>query len=85
MDLRKRLKKMQFLEWEEVYENQYYGTLKSEVKIIWEEGKTVIFDLDVVGGLNIKKQYPKECLSVFIMPPSVDILRERLSSQRFRI
>ena len=70
-----------FLEWEEVYENQFYGTLKSEVGRIWDEGKTVIFDVDVVGGLNIKKQYPKECLSVFIMPPSVDILRERLSSR----
>ncbi|MGY8989549.1 MAG: guanylate kinase, partial [Flavobacteriales bacterium] len=51
------------------------------VKRIWDEGKTVIFDLDVVGGLNIKKQYPKECLSVFIMPPSIDILRERLISR----
>ena len=67
-----------FLEWEEVYENQYYGTLKSEIERIWEEGKTVIFDVDVVGGLNIKKQYPIECLSIFIMPPSVEVLAERL-------
>lgn len=76
---KKKIEENEFLEWEEVYENQYYGTLKSEVKRIWEDGKTVIFDLDVVGGLNIKKQYPKECLSVFIMPPSIDVLRERLS------
>ena len=76
---KKKVEENAFLEWEEVYENQYYGTLKSEVKRIWNEGKTVIFDLDVVGGLNIKKQYPKECLSVFIMPPSIDVLRERLS------
>lgn len=70
-----------FLEWEEVYENQFYGTLKSEIERIWSEGKTVIFDVDVVGGLNIKKQYPQECLSIFIMPPSVEVLRERLSGR----
>ena len=73
-----KIKKDAFLEWEEVYENQYYGTLKSEIERIWEEGKTVIFDVDVVGGLNIKKQYPIECLSIFIMPPSVGVLAERL-------
>ena len=67
-----------FLEWEQVYENQYYGTLKSEIERIWGEGKTVIFDVDVVGGLNIKKQYPKECLAIFIMPPSLEVLAERL-------
>ena len=78
---KKKIEENEFLEWEEVYENQYYGTLKSEVKRIWDEGKTVIFDLDVVGGLNVKKQYPKECLSVFIMPPSIDILRERLHNR----
>ena len=70
-----------FLEWEEVYENQYYGTLKSEVEGIWEKGKTVIFDVDVVGGLNIKKQYPSECLSIFIMPPSLKALEERLQKR----
>ena len=67
-----------FLEWEQVYKNQYYGTLNSEIERIWSEGKTVIFDVDVVGGLNIKKQYPKKCLSIFIMPPSVEVLAERL-------
>jgi len=67
-----------FLEWEQVYENQYYGTLKSEIDRIWSEGKTIIFDVDVVGGLNIKQQYPKECLSIFIMPPSIEVLAERL-------
>jgi len=76
-----KIKEAAFLEWEEVYENQYYGTLKSEIERIWSEGKTVIFDVDVIGGLNIKKQYPKECLSLFIMPPSVDVLRERLSGR----
>jgi len=76
-----KIKEDAFLEWEEVYENQYYGTLKSEIERVWSEGKTVIFDVDVIGGLNIKKQYPKECLSLFIMPPSVDVLRERLSGR----
>lgn len=73
-----KIKEDAFLEWEQVYENQYYGTLKSEIERIWNEGKTVIFDVDVVGGLNIKKQYPKECLSLFIMPPSLEVLAERL-------
>lgn len=73
-----KIKEDAFLEWEQVYENQYYGTLKSEVERIWSEGKTVIFDVDVVGGLNIKKQYPKECLSLFIMAPSLEVLAERL-------
>ena len=70
-----------FLEWEEVYENQYYGTLKSEVEKIWSEGKTVLFDVDVVGGLNIKNQYSQECLAIFIMPPSIISLRDRLESR----
>ena len=75
---KRSIKEDSFLEWEEVYKNQFYGTLKSEVERIWSEGKTVIFDVDVVGGLNIKKQYPKECLSIFVMPPSVEVLAERL-------
>ena len=78
---KKKIKVDAFLEWEEVYSNQYYGTLKTEVVRIWKEGKTVIFDVDVIGGINIKKQYPKECLSIFIMPPSIDVLRERLSGR----
>ena len=76
-----KIKEDAFLEWEEVYKNQYYGTLKTEVEKNWGEGKTVIFDVDVEGGLNIKKQYPKECLSVFIMPPSINVLRERLDGR----
>ena len=80
-EFKKKIKEVAFLEWEEVYENQFYGTLKSEVQRVWNEGKVVIFDVDVVGGLNIKKQYPKECLSLFIMPPSIDVLRKRLSGR----
>ena len=67
-----------FLEWEQVYENQYYGTLTSEIERIWSEGKAAIFDVDVEGALNIKKQYLTECLSIFIMPPSLGVLQERL-------
>ncbi len=80
-EFQKEIKEDSFLEWEEVYKNQYYGTLKSEVERIWKEGKTVIFDVDVVGGLNIKKQYQKECLSIFIMPPSLAVLEERLQKR----
>jgi guanylate kinase len=74
----KKIKEDAFLEWEQVYENQYYGTLKSEIERIWSEEKTVIFDVDVLGGLNIKKQYPKDCLSIFILAPSIEVLAEML-------
>jgi len=68
----------EFLEWEEVYPGRYYGTLRSEVARIWEKGKQVIFDIDVVGGVNLKKQYGEQALSVFIKAPSVAVLKERL-------
>lgn len=68
----------EFLEWEEVYKGTSYGTLKSEVERIREQGKNVIFDVDVVGGLNIKKYYGDEALAVFVQPPSVEELRNRL-------
>lgn len=71
-----------FLEWEEVYENQFYGTLKSEVERLWKEGKCVIFDIDVKGALNIKKAYPAETLTVFVKPPSPEILFERLRNRK---
>ena len=80
-EFQKKIKKGDFLEWEEVYKNQYYGTLKSEVERIWMEGKIVIFDLDVIGGINIKNQYPSKCLSIFIMPPSLTVLEERLQKR----
>ena len=78
---KKKIKEDAFLEWEEVYKNQFYGTLKSELEVISKEGTVLIFDVDVTGGLNIKMKYPKECLAIFIMPPSVEKLRERLSSR----
>jgi guanylate kinase len=73
-----RISNNQFIEWEEVYKGTRYGTLRSELNRLWQQGKDVIFDLDVVGGMNIKKQYPLISLSVFIRPPSIQVLRERL-------
>lgn len=77
-DFREKIKNNEFLEWEEVYENQYYGTLKSELERIWAKGHHVVFDVDVVGGLNLKSVYPDKALAVFVMPPSAEILKERL-------
>lgn len=67
-----------FLEWEEVYENQYYGTLRTEVERLWKEGKHVLFDIDVVGGLNLKKIYGHKALAIFVQPPSLKIMEKRL-------
>lgn len=72
------VEKGNFIEWEEVYNNYYYGTLKKEVERIWELGKTVIFDIDVVGGLNIKKKFPAQTLAIFVQPPSVEEMERRL-------
>ena len=71
----------EFLEYEEVYENRFYGTLKSEVERILAEGDNVIFDVDVVGGCNIKKYYGDRALSMFIQPPSIEELRSRLEGR----
>jgi guanylate kinase len=80
-EFKKHIKRDDFLEWEEVYRDNFYGTLKSEVERLWAEGKNVIFDIDVVGGLRIKKKYPKETLAVFVKPPSVDELKIRLKKR----
>ncbi len=77
-EFRKKIDNDEFLEWQEVYENSYYGTLKSEVERIWAMGRNVIFDVDVVGGLNIKKYGKENALAVFVMPPSIEKLEERL-------
>lgn len=70
-----------FIEWEEVYTDHYYGTLKREVQRIWDEGKVIIFDVDVVGGLNLKALFKEHALSVFIQPPSVEVLEKRLRAR----
>lgn len=80
-EFKKHIKDGNFLEWEEVYRDSFYGTLKSEVERLWAEGKNVIFDIDVAGGLRIKRKYPKETLAVFVKPPSVDELKIRLKKR----
>jgi len=81
-EFKNKIKNEEFLEWEEVYRDCFYGTLKSEVERIWAKGKHVIFDIDVVGGLRIKKKYPNETLAVFVKPPSVDELKIRLKKRK---
>jgi guanylate kinase len=80
-EFKARIKNNEFIEWEEVYENHFYGTLKSEVDRIWNNGNSVIFDVDVIGGLNIKKQYGDKALAVFVMPPSIEELKKRLNAR----
>jgi guanylate kinase len=70
-----------FLEWEEVYPGQHYGTLLEEVNRLLEEGKNVVFDIDVIGGLNIKKQFNDEALALFVQPPSIEVLAQRLEQR----
>ena len=77
-EFQQKIANNEFVEYEEVYKDNFYGTLKTELERIWAEGKHVIFDIDVVGGLNIKAQYPQQTLAVFVSPPSVEELERRL-------
>ena len=77
-EFKKRIDNDDFVEWEEVYAGRYYGTLKSELTRIWSKGNHVLFDVDVKGGINLKKKFGNRALSVFVMPPSVEELRRRL-------
>jgi guanylate kinase len=70
-----------FIEWEEVYKNSYYGTLKSEVDRIWKMQRNVLFDVDVMGAINLKNKFRTQALAIFIMPPSTEILRKRLEER----
>ncbi|UJH90277.1 guanylate kinase [Antarcticibacterium sp. 1MA-6-2] len=79
---KKKIKNDEFLEWEEVYRDNFYGTLKSEIERIWASGKNVIFDIDVVGGLDIKHIYPDQTLAVFVKPPSIEELKIRLKKRK---
>ena len=81
-EFKKKIKNGEFLEWEEVYRDNFYGTLKSEVERIWTNGKHVIFDIDVSGGLRIKRKYPHETLAIFVKPPSIDELKIRLKKRK---
>ena len=80
-EFKTHIKNEDFVEWEEVYRDNFYGTLKSEVERIWSKGKNVIFDIDVAGGLRIKHKFPEETLAVFVKPPSVDELKRRLKER----
>jgi len=75
---REKIKKEEFIEWEEVYTDKFYGTFKSEISRIWDRGNHVIFDVDVLGGMNLKKIFGDMALALFIMPPSVEELERRL-------
>ena len=81
-EFKKKIKNDEFLEWEEVYRDNFYGTLKTEVERIWAKGKHVIFDIDVSGGLRIKRKFPKETLAIFVKPPSIDELKIRLKNRK---
>lgn len=76
-----KIKNEDFLEWEEVYRDNFYGTLKTEVERIWAQGKHVVFDIDVSGGLRIKKKFPEQTLAIFVKPPSIDELKIRLKKR----
>ena len=80
-EFKAKIEEEAFIEWEEVYADHFYGTLKSEINRIWDAGHHVIFDVDVVGGINLKKHFGEKALSLFVMPPSLKALEERLRSR----
>lgn len=80
-EFKKKIDNDEFIEWEEVYPGNFYGTLKSEIDRIWATGKSVIFDVDVKGGLSLKDYFKEKALAVFVKVPSLDVLGERLSSR----
>lgn len=80
-EFKQHIKNQDFLEWEEVYRDNFYGTLNSEIERIWAKGKNVIFDIDVAGGLRIKRKFPHETIAVFVKPPSIDELKIRLKKR----
>ena len=80
-DFRSRIERDEFVEYEEVYHDKFYGTLKSEVERIWAKGNVIVFDVDVKGGVNLKKYFGERALSILICPPSLEVLRERLTGR----
>lgn len=80
-DFKDRIQQGEFVEWEMVYEGKYYGTLKSELRRIWDDGKTPLLDVDVQGGIHIQQQFPDSSLSLFIEPPSIEELGRRLQAR----
>lgn len=80
-DFLHRVARQEFVEFEEVYSGTFYGTLRSEIERIWNEGKHVIFDIDVEGGLRLKRKYEEYALAIFVQPPSLEVLKERLGGR----
>ena len=80
-EFKKKIENKEFVEWEEVYTNHFYGTLKAEIERIWKKGHHIIFDMDVVGGLNLKKQFGEKALAIFVQPPSIAHLEARLKKR----
>ncbi len=80
-DFKKKIENDEFIEWEEVYKDNYYGTLKTEIDRIWNSGKNIIFDVDVEGGLSLAKHFKEKALAIFIKPPSIKVLENRLRSR----
>jgi guanylate kinase len=80
-DFKRKIEEEAFIEWEEVYADQFYGTLHSEVERVWEKGKNIIFDIDVKGAASLKKAYEDDCFVTFISPPSLEILIDRLKGR----
>ncbi len=80
-EFKKKIDNKEFIEWEEVYEGNFYGTLKSEIERLWSEGKNVIFDVDVKGGLSLKNYFGDKALAVFVKVPSIEVLKERLKDR----
>lgn len=81
-DFKQKIKEQAFIEWEEVYPDHFYGTLKKEIDRIWKANKTVVFDVDVYGGINLKKYFGEQALSFFIAPPSIAVLEDRLRKRK---
>jgi guanylate kinase len=81
IEFKEKIDKNEFIEWEEVYEGNFYGTLKSEIERIWQSGKNVIFDVDVKGGLNLKKYFGDKALSIFVKVSSLEVLKDRLQDR----
>jgi len=80
-DFQQRIKEDAFVEWEEVYTGNYYGTLKEEIQRIWDEGRHVVFDVEVKGAMNLKKYFGDKALAVFVKVPSIKVLEERLTTR----
>jgi guanylate kinase len=80
-DFLHKVARQEFVEFEEVYSGTFYGTLRSEIERIWNEGKHVIFDIDVEGGLRLKRKYEDDALAIFVQPPSLEVLKERLTGR----